>query len=63
MLSVFLLWRNTLWPRLVGADKPMQGYRLGLRQTLVLSVGIFSLLLAGAIYEPIAAIYFVPLLG
>jgi hypothetical protein len=59
MLAVYLLWRNCFWPRRAGAPSHLQGYRIGLEQTVILYAGVFVLLAVGAMYEAIAAIYLV----
>lgn len=57
MLGVYLLWRNTFWPRRAGVATRREGYVLGLRQNGLLYVGVLVLLLVAAAWEAVTAIY------
>ena len=61
MFAVFVLWRNCFWPHRAEAKNSIEGYRAGLRQSLPLYAGVLILLAAGAVYEPLATIYLLPL--
>ncbi len=60
MFAIFIVWHSCLWPRRVGVNSRIQGYVLGLKQTLPLYAIVFFLLVLGAIYESLASIYLIP---
>lgn len=60
MFAVFILWRNYFLTHPIGIHSRVQGYVLGLKQTLPLYASILLLLLLGAVYETLASIYIIP---
>jgi hypothetical protein len=59
MLGVYVLGRQWIWPRSVGAENRRGGYVEGLRQLGSLSLAALVLLVVGAVYEAFSLRYFV----
>ncbi len=60
MLAVYLHGRAFLWPRSVDAEKPRQGYWIGVKRTASLYLLIAILLAVAAIYEALEVVFLVP---
>lgn len=60
MLAVYLHGRAFLWPRSADAEKPWQGYWIGVKRTASLYLLIAILLAVAAIYEALEVVFLVP---
>ena len=59
LLGVYLLGRNWLWPRTIGAENRRDGYRRGLQHLGWLALTAMILLVVGAVYEAFSLRYLV----
>ncbi|WP_203137290.1 hypothetical protein [Microbacterium sp. JZ31] len=59
LLGAYLLGRNWLWPRSVGAANRRQGYVQGLRRLGLLALPALALLVVGALWEAYSLRYLV----